>query len=98
MGSRRSTCRVATRELYAPRMAFWKGPLLGRKLGCRLIAIVGGLRLDDRCERGDGLIVAAEPHHDHALRRTAEPLYVLHRHFDHGARGGDEHHLVPVAD
>src|SRR5262249_34493603 len=48
-------------------------------------------------ERRDGLVVAAEPHHDHALRRAAKALHVLDRHPDHGACGGDDHHLVAVA-
>ena len=53
--------------------------------------------VDDRRERGDELALA-EPHHDHALGRAAEPLDVLDRHLDHGAAGGDQHHLVAVAD
>ena len=53
--------------------------------------------VDHRGERRDRL-VAAEPHHDHALRRAAEALDVLDRHADHGAAGRDEHHLVAVAD
>ncbi len=53
--------------------------------------------LDDRCERRDRLVVAAQAHHDHALRRAAEPLHVLDRHLDHRAAGRDQHHLVAVA-
>src|SRR6266566_8205332 len=53
---------------------------------------IGALRLlvgvDDRSERGDPL-VAAEPHHDHALRRAPEALHVLDGHPDHGAAGRD---------
>src|ERR671931_625291 len=41
------------------------------------------LGLDHRCQGGDALVVALEPHHDHALGRTARALDVLHRHQDH---------------
>src|SRR5581483_6481690 len=64
----------------------------------RLLGAVRLVRLDDRSERGDRLVVAAEPHHDHALRRAAEALHVLDRDLDHGAGSRDEHHLVAVAD
>src|SRR5439155_20149286 len=53
--------------------------------------------LDHRRERGDSL-VAAKPHHDHALRRTPEPLDLVDRHPNHGAAGRDEHDLVAVAN
>src|SRR5258708_14701897 len=65
-----------------------------RILGVARLGIVG---VDHRGERRDPL-VAAEPHHDHALRRAAEPLDVLDGHPDHGAAGRDEHHLVAVTD
>src|SRR5437868_7871961 len=76
-------------------VVFWKGKLpkpppfgglLGvdrrfeRRLSVSAVrALVVGL--DHRSERRDAL-VAAEPHDDDALRRTAEPLHVLDGHAD----------------
>src|SRR3954468_8161502 len=56
------------------------------------------LGLDHRRKRRNRLIVTAQPHHDHALRRAAEPLDVLDGDPDHGARRRDQHHLVAVAN
>src|SRR5215831_42575 len=54
--------------------------------------------LDDGCERRHRLVVAAKPHHDHTLGRPAEPLDLLDRDPDHGARSRDQHDLITVAD
>src|SRR5690348_16943708 len=62
-----------------------RGPLL----------VVAGV--DDRRDRRYELVFT-ESHHDHALRRAAEPLDLLDRHPDDGAARRDQHHLVAVAD
>ena len=57
----------------------------------------GRVRVDNRGE-GRHDLTLAQPHHDHALRRAAEPLDVLDRHLDHGSAGRDQHDLIPVAN
>src|SRR5438046_7961401 len=67
--------------------------LVGRR---RLVGDLAGdlvTRLDDWSERRDTLAIA-RAHHDHAVRRAAEPLHLGHRHPDHRAAGRDQHHLV----
>src|SRR5579864_5842469 len=78
-------------------LTFWKGmipkspPFGGLLLG---VAVLVGL--DHRRERRHAL-VAAEPHHDHALRGAAEPLDLVDRHPNDGPAGRDEHDLIAVA-
>src|SRR5215831_1514137 len=74
------------------RRGFWKGSLelasVGLHIGPRVVSLgiaVRLVRFDDRRERGNGLVVAPQPHHDHALRGAAEPLDLLDRDPDHGA-------------
>src|SRR6266481_2811755 len=106
--SRKSTPSVL--ESYRPEACDWEevdaeiSPLRGRDSGrfgrgSRILGVarLGIVGVDHRGERRDPL-VAAEPHHDHALCRAAEPLDVLDGHPDHGAAGRDEHHLVAVAN
>src|SRR5260221_5010187 len=106
--SRKSTPSVL--ESYRPVAVVWEevdaefSPIRGRDSGrfgrgSRILGVarLGIVGVDHRGERRDPL-VAAEPHHDHALCRAAEPLDVLDGHPDHGAAGRDEHHLVAVAD
>src|SRR4051812_19299146 len=77
------------------KLAFSPGAARGaasRGRGTRLAVLEGLLRLGDKRDARD-LLVAAQPHHDHALGGAAESLDLVDRHPDARPAVGDQHHL-----
>src|SRR5947207_4961973 len=54
--------------------------------------------VDDRGERRDALVVAAQLHHSDTLGRPTRAANAVHWHPDHCSRSRDEHDLISVPD